>query len=151
MILSRFIEEGVVCFLDAHSRDEALEQLVEALANAGELADKKDFYDAILKREKIVSTGIGMGVAIPHAKLPSLSRFFLAIGIQKNQEGIEWDALDGAPVRLIFLIGGPADAQTEYLKILSSLTTAIKDEDLRGEILTADAKEDLVSLFEKKE
>ena len=76
-------------------------------------------FGSHVKREKIVSTGIGMGVAIPHAKLPSFDRFFLAVGLQKVKDGIDWDALDGAPVRLIFMIGGPANQQTDYLKILS--------------------------------
>jgi nitrogen PTS system EIIA component len=146
--LLEFIQDGVVCFLDAESRDEALHQLVEALGDAGEIQDCKQFYDAILKREKIVSTGIGMGVAIPHAKLEGFDHFFLAVGVQKVKEGIEWDALDGAPVRLIFMIGGPANQQTEYLQILSRLTAAIKDENRRMSILSADSREKVVGLFE---
>ncbi|MCB1109597.1 MAG: PTS sugar transporter subunit IIA [Chlamydiia bacterium] len=148
MTLSEFIQEGVICFLEAGSRDDALRKLVEALSDSGELADKNAFFDAILKREKIVSTGIGMGVAIPHAKLPSFNRFFLAVGLQKTKEGIEWDALDGAPVRLIFMIGGPANQQTEYLKILSRLTAAIKDEDRRKCLIGAQTREDVIALFE---
>lgn len=146
--LSEFIQDGVICFLEAGNRDDALKKLVEALSDAGELADKNAFFDAIIKREKIVSTGIGMGVAIPHAKLPSFNRFFVAVGLQKTKEGIEWDALDGAPVRLVFMIGGPANQQTEYLKILSRLTAAIKDEDRRKALLTAQTPEDVVTLFE---
>lgn len=148
MTLSEFIQDGVICFLEAGNRDDALKKLVEALSDAGELADKNAFFDAIIKREKIVSTGIGMGVAIPHAKLPSFNRFFVAVGLQKTKEGIEWDALDGAPVRLVFMIGGPANQQTEYLKILSRLTAAIKDEDRRKALLTAQTPEDVVTLFE---
>jgi len=72
----------------------------------------------MLEREKIVSTGIGMGVAIPHAKLTSVEDFFIAIGILSK--GVQWNALDGGPVRLIFMIGGPDDKQTAYLQILSS-------------------------------
>jgi len=146
--LSEFIQEGVICFLEAESRDDALGKLVESLSDAGELADKKGFFDALIKREKIVSTGIGMGVAIPHAKLPAFNRCFLAVGLQKAKEGIEWDALDGAPVRLIFMIGGPANEQTEYLKILSRLTAAIKDEDRRKKLISAKTKEDVIDLFE---
>ena len=107
----------------------------------------KQFYNAIIKREQIVSTGIGMGVAIPHAKLEDFDHFFLAVGIQKVKEGIEWNALDGASVRLIFMIGGPADQQTEYLKILSCLTAAIKDETRRKHILSADSTDQVVTFF----
>jgi len=146
--LSEFIQEGVICFLEAESRDKALDQMVEALADAGELGDKVEFREAIYKREKIVSTGIGMGVAIPHAKLPTFNRFFLAVGLQKAKEGIKWDAENTPPVRLIFLIGGPASRQTEYLNILSLLTAAIKDEDRRKNLINSKTKEEVLALFE---
>ncbi|NGX51640.1 MAG: PTS system fructose-specific EIIABC component [Chlamydiae bacterium] len=148
MTLSELIQAGVVTFLEATSRDDALHQLVEASGDSGEIQDRQQFYDAILKREEIVSTGIGMGVAIPHAKMEGFDHFFLSVGIQKTKEGLEWNALDGAPVRLIFMIGGPADQQTEYLKILSHLTAAIKDEDRRKNILNADSPDQVVTLFE---
>ncbi len=148
MTLSEFIQEGVICFLEAESRDGALNQMVEALADAGELGDKTEFREAIYRREKIVSTGIGMGVAIPHAKLPSFNRFFLAVGLQKAKEGIKWDAESTPPVRLIFLIGGPANRQTEYLNILSLLTAAIKDEDRRKNLINSKTKEEVLTLFE---
>lgn len=148
MFLSDLMKEGVICFLEETTRDQALEKLVSALEDAGEIADKEAFLEAIIKREKIVSTGIGMGVSIPHAKLPSFNRFFLAVGLQKTKEGIEWDALDGAPVRLIFMIGGPANRQTEYLKILSCLTAAIKDEDRRKKLLSSTSQDEVIALFE---
>lgn len=148
MTLSEFIQEGVICFLEAESRDEALDQMVGALADAGELADKMEFREAIYRREKIVSTGIGMGVAIPHAKLPTFNRFFLAVGLQKAKEGIKWDAESTPPVRLVFLIGGPANRQTEYLNILSLLTAAIKDEDRRKNLINSKTKEEVLALFE---
>jgi PTS system nitrogen regulatory IIA component len=109
------------------------------------LEDTDVFYHAIIDRERIVSTGIGMGVAIPHAKLPSFDDFFIAIGIL--QKGIEWEALDGALVRLIFMIGGPDDKQTEYLQILSRLTFALKDEQRRKKLLTLHSPEDIVELL----
>ena len=148
MLLSELIQDGVICFLEESSRDHALRKLVEAHGDTGEIADKEEFLEAIIKREKIVSTGIGMGVAIPHAKLPTFNRFFLAVGLHKSKEGIEWDALDNNPVRLIFMIGGPANQQTEYLKILSRLTAAIKDEDLRKKLLACETKEEVIALFE---
>ena len=87
-----------------------------------------------------------MGVAIPHAKMRDLSEFFIAIGIQKNK-GIEWNALDKAPVRLIFMIGGPDDKQSEYLQILSLLTSAIRDGELRKKLLKAAKPEEIFELF----
>jgi PTS system nitrogen regulatory IIA component len=147
-VLASHLEE--LTLLTTNDRDEALGALVDLLVQRGRLHDGPLFYDAILKREEIVSTGIGMGVAIPHAKLDCFSEFFISVGIHQG-EGIEWDALDGAPVRLIFLIGGPADAQSDYLAILSHLTAAIKDADVRSAMLQATTVDDLRLLFNGKE
>lgn len=144
--ISNYLDERLVLFLNASSRDKAIEQMVELLEKAGKLKNSKIFHEAILGREKIVSTGIGLGVAIPHAKLQEYDEFFIVIGIQAKN-GIEWNALDNSPVRLIFMIGGPENKQTEYLKILSHLTMAIKNEERRKKLLKAyDAKE-VIALF----
>jgi nitrogen PTS system EIIA component len=144
--ISNYLDEHLVLFLDVDHRDRALQVLIDKLESEGKLHDKQTFHQAILERERIISTGIGMGVAIPHAKLEGYSDFFIAIGIQ-HKRGIEWNALDGLPVRMIFLIGGPENKQTEYLKILSSLTVAIKDEDRRKKILKAKTAREVIDLF----
>lgn len=146
VIISHYLDPELVCFLEVDSREEALIVIVEHLDKHGKLVDKSAFYQAVLDREKLVSTGIGMGVAIPHAKLSSYNDFFIAIGILRK--GVSWDALDGAPVRLIFMIGGPDDKQTEYLQILSRLTYAIKDERRRKKILQLTSPAEIVKLFD---
>lgn len=144
--ISNYLDPRLISFLDAKTRDEALSQLVDLLDQAEELKDRELFLKSILEREKIVSTGIGLGVAIPHAKLQGYDDFFIAIGIQRK-EGIEWNSLDAAPVRLIFMIGGPENKQTEYLKILSHLTMAIKSEERRKRLLKALTSEEVLDLF----
>jgi PTS system nitrogen regulatory IIA component len=146
MQISDYLDENLVLFLQATTRDEALAQLVDKIFEAGKLSDKELFYKAIIGREKIVSTGIGMGVAIPHAKLPSYDHFFIAIGIL--QKPIDWQSLDGNPIRLIFMIGGPDDKQTEYLQILSLLTRAIKDEHRRKKLLNINNPKAILELFQ---
>src|SRR5262245_48636555 len=145
MQLSQYMDEQMVVFLTADSRDEALGLLVDKLFKVGKISDKELFYKAIVDREKIVSTGIGMGVAIPHAKLPSFGHFFIAIGIL--QRPVDWKSLDGGPVRLIFMIGGPEDKQTEYLQILSQLTRMIKDEERRKKLLNLNQPKAIIELF----
>ncbi|WP_068469070.1 PTS sugar transporter subunit IIA [Candidatus Protochlamydia phocaeensis] len=146
MPLSHYMDPRLIVFLNADHRDSALHQLVHVIYQAGKLKDEELFYRAIIEREKIVSTGIGMGVAIPHAKLPAYDHFFIAIGIL--QKPVDWQALDEAPVRLIFMIGGPDDKQTEYLQLLSSLTQAIKDEDKRKKLLNSTDPTDIIELFQ---
>lgn len=143
--ITRYLDRNLVATLSTETRDETLQFLVQMLKDQGKLKDTEAFYQAILEREKIVSTGIGMGVAIPHAKLPNYNDFFIAIGVL--QKGVDWKALDDAPVRIVFLIGGPDDKQTEYLQILSSLTMAIKDEGRRKKMLNLNSPAAIIDLF----
>jgi PTS system nitrogen regulatory IIA component len=87
-----------------------------------------------------------MGVAIPHAKLPSYNQFFVALAVL--QKPVEWHSLDGAPVRIVFMIGGPDDKQTEYLQILSALTRAIKEDETRKKLLSLQEPSAMIELFE---
>jgi PTS system nitrogen regulatory IIA component len=146
-----YLDERLICFLDVESRDEAIDQLIDSVHKIDVIPSDQTFRTAVLHREQIVSTGIGMGVAIPHAKLVDLDDFFIAIGIQRKK-GIDWNSLDKAPVRLIFLIGGPdqKERQSEYLRILSQLTMAIKDVERRKEILVAQTAEEVFNLFVPK-
>ncbi len=144
--ISNYLDPRLISFLDVSARDEAIDQLVSNLEKSDKLKDRNAFFAAILEREKIVSTGIGLGVAIPHAKLKGYPDFFISVGIQRGQ-GIEWNALDGGPVHLIFMIGGPEDRQTEYLKILSHLTLAIKNEERRKKLLKAKTPQEVIDLF----
>ena len=146
MKIYNYLTDRLIFFLDAESKDEVLNQIVEKTVSGMDLPEGERFKTAIFDREKVVSTGIGMGVAIPHAKLTAYDDFFISVAVLKS--GVDWNALDGAPVRLIFLIGGPDDKQTEYLKILSSLTGVLRDEELRKSLIGASSGKEVMSLFE---
>lgn len=143
--ITEYLDSKLVQFLSPSSRDAAIKTLVTLAAKEGKIEDPDAFFLSTIDRENIVSTGVGMGVAIPHAKLSSFDDFFIVIGIIK--EGIEWNSLDGSLVRIIFLIGGPDDKQTEYLQLLSALTAAIKDEERRKKILTLNSSNAIIQLF----
>lgn len=145
-LLSKYLDSDLVCFISELDRDKAIQELTALLVKKGCLADESEFYQAVIDREKIVSTGVGMGVAIPHAKLEDCDQFFIAIGIHIGK-GIEWKALDGALIKIIFLIGGPANAQKKYLKILSHLTTLIKNEELREKLLKSRDSSEVLKIF----
>ncbi len=145
-LVSKYLSCDIVSFLDVEKRDEALSALVEVIDSAGRLEDKDAFFQAILERERIVSTGIGMGVAIPHAKLPEYDDFFIAIGILRH--GLDWNSVDGTSVRLVFMIGGPDDRQTDYLQILSSLTMALKDDRTRKRMLNLTSPAEIIQVLE---
>jgi len=144
--IENYLDDRLVVFLNIETQREALDALIEALDEAHRLKDKEKFRQAILDREKIVSTGIGLSVAVPHAKLPEYEDFFIAVGVQGGR-GIEWNSLDGSQVHLIFMIGGPDNRQTEYLNILSRLTLAIKDSERRKNLLKAISARQVIDLF----
>jgi len=144
--IADYLNTDLILFLDPATRDEALNIIIDTVHNAGKLDRPENFYQAILDREKLVSTGIGMGVAIPHAKLAAYDHFFIAIAILKH--GVDWHAIDGSPVRLVFMIGGPDDKQTEYLQLLSLLTQILKNEERRKKIFTLNSPDAIMQLFQ---
>jgi PTS system nitrogen regulatory IIA component len=145
--LSAHLSLDLIVHCTLHSRDEVISYLIALADKHHKITDKKAFQKAVFEREAIVSTGIGLEVAIPHAKLTNQDQFFIATAVLG--QGVEWDSLDKLPVRIVFLIGGPQDSQTEYLKILSSLTLAIKDEEKRKKILSSKTPTDVYKLFEQ--
>lgn len=144
--IAHYLDPELVSLLEGETRDQTISALVQSADEAGKLLNKDTFFNAILEREKVVSTGIGLGIAIPHAKLPDYNHFFISIGILKK--GVDWKALDHKPVRLVFLIGGPDDKQTEYLQILSHLTLALRDEERRNKLLRAASPEEAIAAFD---
>ncbi|CDZ79673.1 EIIABC-Fru [Candidatus Rubidus massiliensis] len=144
--IAKYLNPDLVMFLNETNRDDVLQTMVNTIYQKGLIPDSVlNFYDLIIEREKVVSTGIGMGVAIPHAKVSGLENFFIAIGILTK--GVDWHSIDSSPVRLVFMIGGPDDKQTEYLQILSNLTLAIKNEEKRKKMLTLNSSEGIIQLF----
>ena len=162
--LFSYLRPDLVLFSHASAAKELLQQLIDQGHLMGVIPDSDHFYRAILEREKIVSTAVGMGVAIPHAKQAQLSRFFVIIGILPHP--IDWQAgeeelltashlekpfkipsCSHPGVSLVFLIGGPDDRQTEYLQLLSNLTRAIREEKIYKKLLTTTSPQAVIDLF----
>jgi mannitol/fructose-specific phosphotransferase system IIA component (Ntr-type) len=134
-----------VVYLKGKTKQEALLELVDAIGKAPEVSDKEQLRKAIFAREEIMSTGIGLEIAVPHAKLPSISNFVLAVGISKD--GIEYDSLDGKPVKIVVMIAGPAGDQELYLRILASVTLLLKNARTRDRIISATTPAEVRNTF----
>lgn len=132
-----------ILFLPPSSKEDALYALVQRLFLLGIIRDKEEFYNALLQREKLMSTSIGLGAALPHAKMASIDHFFLAIGIIK--EGIDWNVDDEIPIKFIFMIGGPESNPIDYLSLLSSLTKTIRKEKVLKKLSKATKEEMIIS------
>ena len=144
LFLKDYFASDRVFFLEAAPKEAVLESMISGVSSLPQVADGAAFAEAIRKRESLVSTGVGAGVAIPHVKSASVNDFFIAVGICRD--GVDWDALDGEPVQLIFLIGGPEDHET-YLRILAKLSLLIKNPKIRESILHADTAEAVCAIF----
>lgn len=144
--VEKYIRSARITCIYAKKPSQAILELIQIMEPSGIDVNPEEFFAAVMEREKLVSTAIGVGVAIPHAKLEAYKDFFIIMGVQK-EPGIPWSALDGNPVRIVFLIGGPANRQKEYLQILSKITFIIKEEENRRKILKAKSPEEIASVF----
>ncbi|HXQ46914.1 MAG TPA: PTS IIA-like nitrogen regulatory protein PtsN [Caulobacteraceae bacterium] len=120
--------------LQAHSKQQALSLLAETAARVFGL-DSGDVLDGLVAREQAGSTGVGGGVAVPHAKLAGLDR--MRAVFLRLESPIEFDAIDGAPVDLIFALFAPADAASEHLRALARVARMLRQKDLRQQLRQA--------------
>ncbi len=141
------IDERHMTFLSCEHSKEAIEILIDRLSATGAVVHPEQVLQAALHREKIVSTGIGLGIALPHARVDNIEEFFIAVGIQK-EGSISWVSLDSIPVRIVFLVVGPQNQDTLYLKVLSKLTEIMRTPEMRNELLHAKEISELVHIFE---
>ncbi len=128
--------------LRSHTKEAALMELVETLAGSAEVTDREKLLQAVVDRERIVSTGIGLGVAVPHAKIPEVLDFVVAYG--RSRDGIEFGSIDDRPVHHVVLIAGPPDRQQRYLQFLATITLKLKQPELRAAL---EAAPDAAGLF----
>ena len=131
------------------TKKQVLEELVEALASNNVEIDKVELLNALLEREKLGSTGIGDGVAIPHGKLNGLDNIILLFG--KSGQGVDFDAIDRKPVCLIFLLVAPADSAGLHLKALARLSRMLREKDFKNSLLMAPDAETLLKIIIDKD
>jgi len=123
--LSRLLSKDRITWIESATKDEALRTLVEQIGRSAQLPQTEEVYQAILERERLLSTGIGLNLAIPHAKLAGVKDFVVAVGIHRR--GLPFESLDDKPVHILVMIIGPNFHQEEYLKVLSRVTAFLKD------------------------
>lgn len=137
--LADLLSEENVAILTSSDKDGAIRELAALLVKSGKVNDAGKFVAALFEREEIMSTGIGLEIAIPHVHSPSVEKMSAAVGISKD--GIEWESLDGAPAKVIFMIAAPEDVRKHYLKVLARATFVLRHQDFRDALLKAgDAK-----------
>lgn len=121
--------------LEATTKDELLRELVALVTGTQNSGMQEEVLRAVVAREAVLSTGIGYGVAIPHGKSPGVRDLVMAAG--RARVPIEYDALDGQPVQLFFLLIGPEAAAGPHIKALSRISRIVRRDDVRARLTTA--------------
>jgi fructose-specific phosphotransferase system IIA component len=146
MLLESFIKKDtIIPELRATDKKAIIREMCENLAESGAVSDKDAFIEGILAREAVESTAIGNGIAIPHTRGVFCSE--LAIGVGRSEEGIEFNALDGKPVHIVFMIAAPQDAKKEYLQVIAKIARFLKNEENRRLLVEANTKEHMLSII----
>lgn len=141
--------ESVDLFGSAANKQEALEKLIQLMVKQGNIADPEEYRKKVFAREEEGSTGVGEGVAIPHAKTSAVTRPGLAF--MRCADGVEFDSLDGQPAKLFFLIAAPDTQDNVHLDVLSRLSTLLMDPDFIDGIMAVDSVDGLYDLIRKAE
>jgi len=136
MKLSKFCEEDLMTFdLQGQTKEEVIRELVELAGKSSLVRDKEDLLSAVLERENLVTTGVGYGVAFPHAKTRSLKGIVIVFG--RSEVGVDFEAMDKKPVHLYFLIAAPEDAIGAHLNVMARLSYVMKSEKNRERLMRA--------------
>jgi mannitol/fructose-specific phosphotransferase system IIA component (Ntr-type) len=144
--LSYFSENRFVRDLRGRTKDGVLKEMTEVLAGEREVHDPQLLLEMLKRRETLGSTGIGQGVAIPHGR--SLATSKLKVAFARSKKGVPFDAMDGKPVHLVFLIVAPyRDPKNEYLPLLGKIVEAVKTDTMRKALMEVETFEDLKSVL----
>jgi fructose-specific phosphotransferase system IIA component len=150
MKLSKFSSEELVTFeLKSDNKNDVIGELVELASHSSLVKDKDELLRDVLERENLVTTGVGYGVAFPHAKTRATKGIVIAFG--RSDDGIEFDAMDKKPVHLYFLIAAPEDAIGAHLNVMARLSFIMKSEENRQKLMEVQSPGELLQLLDTVE
>jgi len=142
-------EKGIILDLKTHEKIGVIKELVSLMVNLGLVTDEETFRSDILKRENLESTGIGLGVAIPHARTAATHDLLLAFG--RSTQGVDFNSLDGKPSHLIFLIAAPEEKKSHYIMALARLSKMLRKEDMRAGLSKATSAREVIDILKRAE
>lgn len=150
MKLSKFCDESLITFdLKATTKEQVIEELVELASKSPLVKDGDELLRDIVHRENMVTTGIGYGVAFPHAKTKATKGIIIAFG--RSEKGIDFEAMDKKPVYVFFLIAAPEDAIGAHLNVMARLSYIMKSPENRQHLLTVSSPGELLSILDSVE
>jgi fructose-specific phosphotransferase system IIA component len=150
MKISDILEEKlVISNLPGKTKEEIIETLIDVVSQSPKVLDKGKIRTAIFEREKIMSTGVGNGFAIPHGKTDAVTDIVAAFGVTENP--IPYQSLDEKPVRLVFLLVGKDNLVGPHIKLLSRISRLMNKEEFRNKLLETKSSKEIISTFVQEE
>ena len=148
-IMDFLCPQAIIINLEADDKKSAISELVQSLSAAKKVKKPDEVISVIMEREKLGSTGIGQGVAIPHGKTDIVPQQVGALGI--SQRGVEFNSLDGEPVYIVFLLCGPVDIAGQHLKALARISRLLKDRFVRTALRDAKSVDEVIKIISKED
>ncbi len=140
---------AILLRLAAREKFEVIRELVKPLIETGAVVNEEELISAILRRENMESTGIGQGVAIPHARTTAVARTVLAFA--RSDDGVDFSSLDGRPSHIIFLIAAPETQKAEYIVTLARLSRLLRREEVRDQLSRATDPDEVLEVIRQYE
>ena len=144
-IIDLLTKDAMILNLKATTKKEAIDEMVQQLYDSGRINDINIFKEGILKREAQTSTGLGDGIAMPHSKNKAVVK--PTVLFAKSEKGVDYEALDGQPVYLFFMIAAPEGANDTHLQALAALSGLLMDQEFTKKLKNANSKEEILNLF----
>jgi nitrogen PTS system EIIA component len=144
-MLEQLVENRIALDLKATSKREALQELAARACDGAPGLRAEWIFQVLQERENLGSTAVGEGIAIPHGKMKELERILICFG--RSSEGIAFEAVDGKPVHLFFVLLAPQSAAREYLSTLAQLSRFLKNPSVRARLMNAESEEELSAIF----
>lgn len=140
----KYTNEKLIKFIKGkNTKEEILEKIVNLISENTDLVEDKDiFLKNIMERENIGSTGIGMGIAMPHTRCDGIKDLVVSIVVLEN--AVDFGAIDGELIKVVVLVGGPKEKGQEYLKLMSSIARIFREKDIRDSIKTSRNEDELI-------
>lgn len=148
-IFSLLNTQTVLPNLEAKDKAEILDKMVTSLKGKVSNGELEKIRNAVFEREKIMSTGVGKGLAIPHGKAPGIEQTYAAFAILK--EPVDYEAIDDQPVNMVFLLVGPQASNSLHIKMLSRISRLMNNSDFRNRLRQCTSAEEIIEQFKNEE
>jgi PTS system nitrogen regulatory IIA component len=148
-IMDYLDEERVIADLEGTDKTSILKELSSVLVNPCKVSSVEELLQVLLDREKLGSTGIGEGIAIPHGRLKRLKKFFISFG--RSVKGVDFDSIDQKPTQLFFLVMAPENSAVDNLKLLSRIVTLLKEHSFKKKLLEAPSRKELFKVISEED